>query len=96
LNSELVQSDAKLIQQDVDSKHPDAVAEPEQRPNWAQTTLQDVGDVVGDPANTRRNQSDFKEPPIALTSTEPFPSMHLFLVQSSDPQYYGEASVNPF
>jgi hypothetical protein len=41
-------------------------------------------------------QSNFEEPPVALTSTEPFPSMHLFLVESSDLQYYGEPAVNPF
>jgi hypothetical protein len=36
------------------------------------------------------------EPPIALISIEPLPSRHLFLVQSSDPQSYGEADGNPF
>jgi hypothetical protein len=76
--------------------HPYADAEPEQRPKWAQPTLQDAGDLVGDPTDTRRTRSDFEEPPLALTATEPFPPMHLFLVQSSDPQYYGEAARNPF
>jgi hypothetical protein len=52
--------------------------------------------MIGDPIDTRRTRSDFKEPPIALTATEPFPSRHLFLVQSSDPQSYGEAAGNPF
>jgi hypothetical protein len=32
----------------------------------------------------------------ALTATEPFPPRHIFLVQSSDPQSYGEAVGNPF
>jgi hypothetical protein len=41
-------------------------------------------------------QSDFEEPLVALTTTEPFPSKHLFLVQSSDPQSYGKAARNPF
>jgi hypothetical protein len=81
---------------DAESEHPDAVAEPKQRPKWAQTTLQAAGDLVGDPVDTRRTRSDFEEPPIALTATEPFPSIHLFLVQSSDPQSYGEAAGNPF
>jgi hypothetical protein len=76
---------SESVQSDVESEHPDTVAEPEKRPKWAQTTLQDVGDLVGDPADTRRTRSDFKEPPVALTATEPFPSRHLFLVQSSDP-----------
>jgi hypothetical protein len=76
--------------------HPDADVEPEKRPKWAQTTLQDAGDLVGDPTDTRRTRSDFEEPPLALTSTEPFPPRHIFLVQSSDPQSYGEAAGNPF
>jgi hypothetical protein len=41
-------------------------------------------------------QSDFKDPPIALTSTEPFPSRNIFLVQSSVPRSYGEAVGNHF
>jgi hypothetical protein len=89
-------SDLELVQSDAESEHPDAVAEPEQRPKWAHTTLHDVGDLVGDPADTRRTRSDFKEHPVALTSTEPLPSRHIFLVQYSDPQSYGKAAGNPF
>jgi hypothetical protein len=76
--------------------HADADEEPEQRPKWAKTTLQDARDLVGDPADTRRTRYDLEEPPLALTSTELMPPMHLFLVQSSDPQSYGEAGGNPF
>jgi hypothetical protein len=65
-------------------------------PSGHKTTLQDAGDLVGDPTNTRRTQSDFEEPLVALTATEPFPSRHLFLVQYLDPQSYGEATGNPF
>jgi hypothetical protein len=89
----------QLIQiqsQYVDLDHPYVYAEPEQRPGWAQTTLQDAGDLVGDLADTRRTKSNFEEPPIALTSTKPFTSSHIFLVQSSDPRYYGEDNGNPF
>jgi hypothetical protein len=88
LDSESVQSDAEL-------EHLDAVVEPKKRPKWAQTTLQDAGDLVGDPTDTRMTRSDFEEPPVALTTIEPLPSKHLFLVQSSDPQSYGEAAGNP-
>jgi hypothetical protein len=84
------------MQSDVELVHPNANTEPEQRPKWAQTTLQDAGDLVGDPVNTRRTPSDFKDPPIALTATEPLPSRNIFLVQSSYPQYYGKATGNPF
>jgi hypothetical protein len=86
----------ELVQSDSELEHSDAVAEPEQRPKWAQTTLQDAGDLVGDPVDTRRTQFDFEEPLVALTATEPFPSRHIFLVQSSDPQSYGEVAGNPF
>jgi hypothetical protein len=89
-------SDSASVQSDAESEDPDAVAEPEQRPKWAQTTFQDAGDLVGDPGDTRRTRYDFKEPPISLIATEPLPSKHLFLVQSSDPQSYGEAIGNPF
>jgi hypothetical protein len=59
-------------------------------------TLQDALDLIDDPVDTRRTRYDFEEPPFSLTSTEPFPSRHIFLVQSSDPQSYGEAAGNPF
>ena len=32
-------SDSESVQSDAESEHPDAVAEPEQRPKWAQTTI---------------------------------------------------------
>jgi hypothetical protein len=84
-DSEDSNSDSELVQSDADSEHLDAVAEPKQRPKWAHTTLQDAGDLVGDLADTRRIRYDFEEPPIVLTDIEPFASMHLLLVQSSDP-----------
>jgi hypothetical protein len=72
--------DSDSVHSDVDSDHLDAFAEPKQRPKWAHTTLQVVGDLVGDPSNTRRTRSDFEEPPVALTTTEQLPSKNLFLV----------------
>jgi hypothetical protein len=60
--------------------HADEDVDPEPRPKWAQTTLQDVGDLVGDPTDTRRAQSNFEEPPLSLTATESFPPVHSFLV----------------
>jgi hypothetical protein len=93
---DLDDSDLDSVYSDAESKHPDAVAEPEKRPKWAHTTLQVVGDLIGDPTDTRRTRYDCEEPPVALTSTEPFPSMHIFFVKSSDPKSYGEAVGNPF
>jgi hypothetical protein len=73
----------------------DADAEPDSRPKWAKTTLQDAGYLVGDQTDTRRPQYDFEEPPLSLTSIEPMP-MNIFFVYSSDPQSYGETIGNPF
>jgi hypothetical protein len=50
---------SELVQLDAESEHPNEVAELEQRPKWAQTTLQDADDLVGDPTDTRRTRSDF-------------------------------------
>jgi hypothetical protein len=43
----------------MESEHLDADAEPKQRPKWEKTTLQDAGDLVGDPTDTRRTRYDF-------------------------------------
>jgi hypothetical protein len=78
---ESVQSDAK-------SEHQDVVAEPEQRPKWAQTTLQAAGislviqPILGGIDLISRSLLLHSLP---LTATELFPSRHLFLVQYSDP-----------
>jgi hypothetical protein len=79
-SSDSEDSNIDLVQLDAESVHQDVDAEPQQRPKWAQTTLQDAGDLVGDAVDTRRIRSDFEEPPIALTATEPLPSRHHFLV----------------
>jgi hypothetical protein len=81
---------------DIESIHVDADVESESRPKWAMTTLQDARDLVGDLADTRRNRSDFEEPPLTLTSTELMPPRNIFLVQDSNPQSYGEPAGNPF
>jgi hypothetical protein len=88
-------SSLELVQSYAESEHPNVVVEPEYRPKWAHTTLQDAGDLVGDPDDTRRTRYNFEEPPISLISTKSFPSKNICLVQSSNPQYYGEATRNP-
>jgi hypothetical protein len=50
---------SESIQLDAESEHLDAVAELEHRPKWENTTLQDAGDLIGDPVDTRRTRSDF-------------------------------------
>jgi hypothetical protein len=88
-SKDLDDSYTKSVQSHVDAK-------PEKRLKWAKTTLHDVGDIFGDPADTRRTQYDFKEPPLSLTTTKPMPCDHIFLVRYSNPQSYGEAAGNPF
>jgi hypothetical protein len=65
-------------------------------PKWAQTTLQEVGDLVGDPTDQRRMRSQFEDPPHALTTTEPVIPMHFYMVLASYPQTYAEVVGNPF
>ena len=79
-SEDLDDSYSESLQSDVESEHTDVVAEPKQRPKWAHTTLQDAGDLVGYPADTRRTRSHFEEPLVALNSIEPFPSRNIFLV----------------
>jgi hypothetical protein len=50
--------------------------EPKQIPKWAQTTLQEVGEVVGDLVDWRRTRSKFEDPPHALETTKPMIIMH--------------------
>ena len=52
-------SDSESVQSDAELENPYVVVEPKKSPKWAQTTLQDAGDLIGDPTNTRRTQSDF-------------------------------------
>jgi hypothetical protein len=60
--------------------HQDADAEIEKRPKWAQTTLQDAWDLIGDPNDTRRTRSDFEEPPLAVATTKTLPPRNILLV----------------
>jgi hypothetical protein len=42
------------------------MASPTQFPTWAEKTLQDAGELVGDPADTRRTRSQFFGAPQAM------------------------------
>jgi hypothetical protein len=46
--------DPESVQSDAESVHADVDAKPDSRHKWAKTTLRDVGDLVGDPNDTRR------------------------------------------
>eukprot|EP00253_Pinus_taeda_P016659 PITA_16659 len=51
--------------------------------------------LVGDNSDLQRTSSKFIEPPLVLVATEPSPSWHCHLVQSSDPQSYAEVAGHP-
>jgi hypothetical protein len=65
-------------------------------PKWAQSTLHDAGDLVGDPVDPRRTISQYEDSPHVITATEPTIPSHCYMVQSSDPQICKEAAGNPF
>eukprot|EP00253_Pinus_taeda_P007391 PITA_07391 len=51
--------------------------------------------LVGDNSDLQRTSSEFIEPALVLTATEPLPSWNCHLVQSSDPQSYADAVGHP-
>eukprot|EP00253_Pinus_taeda_P026365 PITA_26365 len=51
--------------------------------------------LVGDNSDPQRTSSEFIEPPLSLTATEPTPSRHCHLVKYSDPQSFAEATGHP-
>jgi hypothetical protein len=95
-SEDLDDPDIESVQLDENSVHPYAYANPKKRPKWANTTLRDARDHFGNPTDTRRTRYDFEEPPLALTTTKAMPPKYIFLVQSSYPQSYGEATRNSF
>ena len=66
-----------------DNEHADN--EPQQMPKWAQSTIQEEGDLVGDLAYQRRMRSEFEQPPRALATTKPFIPMHCYMALASYP-----------
>jgi hypothetical protein len=71
------------------------MASPTQFPTWAEKTLQDAGELVGDPADTRRTRSQFFGAPQALAATEPLLPIHFYMSLGSDPKSHSEAAGNP-
>jgi hypothetical protein len=67
----------------------------QQMPKWAQSTVQEEGNLAGDPLDSRRNRSQHVDPSHALSSSEPTMPMHFYMVQYSDPHTYSEVVVNP-
>ena len=61
------------------------MASPTQLPTWVEKTLQDAGELVGDPTDTRRTRSQFFEAPQALDTMEPFLPINFYMKLGSDP-----------
>jgi hypothetical protein len=68
------------------------MASPTQFPTWAEKTLQDAGELVGDPADTRRTRSQFFGAPQALAATEPLLPIHFYMSLGSDPNSHSEVA----
>jgi hypothetical protein len=71
------------------------MASPTQFPTWAKKTLQDAGELVGDPADTRRTRSQFFGDPQALATKKPFFPIHLYISIGSYPNSHFEAAGKP-
>jgi hypothetical protein len=71
------------------------MASPPQLPTWAEKTLQDVGELVGDPADTRRTRSHFLGAPQALDAIGPLFPIRFYMSPGSDPKSHSEAAGNP-
>ena len=87
-------SDAQSKHSDVDSVHVDE--EPEQMPKWAQSTLQDAEDLVGDSINLRRTKSQYENPPHVLIAAKHTIPLHCYMVKYSYLQTYREDARNSF
>jgi hypothetical protein len=64
-------------------------------PKWEQSTLQEEGNLAGDPLDSRRTRSQHVEPSHVLSASETMMPMHFYMVQSSDPHTYSEVVGNP-
>jgi hypothetical protein len=63
------------------------MASPTHFPTWAEKTLEDAGELVGDPTDTRRTRSQFFGAPQALAATEPLLPIHFYISLGSDPSH---------
>jgi hypothetical protein len=61
------------------------VLELQHMPKWAQSTLQEIGNLAGDPLDLRRTRSHHVDPSHVLSNFEPTMPMHCYMVQYYDP-----------
>jgi hypothetical protein len=67
----------------------------QQMPKWEQSTLQEAGNLAGDPLDSRRTRSQHEEPSNVFSYFQPVMPMHCYIVQYSYPWAYSEAMGNP-
>jgi hypothetical protein len=68
------------------------MASPTKFPTWAQKTLQNVGELIGDPADTRRTRSQFFWAPQDLAAIETLLPIHLYMSLGSNPKSHSEVA----
>jgi hypothetical protein len=71
------------------------MASPTHFPTWAEKTLEDAGELVGDPADTRRTRSQFFGAPQALDDTKPLIPIHFYISLGSYPNSHSYTTRNP-
>ena len=71
------------------------MASPTQLPTWAEKTLQDAGELVSDPADTRRTRSQFFGDPQALAAIETLLPIHCYMSLGSYPNSHSKVVGNP-
>jgi hypothetical protein len=68
------------------------MASPTQLPTWVEKTLQDAGELVDDPVDTRMTRSQFFGAPQALAATETLLPIHFYMSLGSDPNSHSEVA----
>jgi hypothetical protein len=90
IHSDYVHGNKKVVQPDKKT-----TLKLHQMPNKSQSTLHEVGILVGNPLDSRRTRSHHDEPSHVLSYFEKVMPMHCYMVQYSDPHTYSEVFRNP-
>jgi hypothetical protein len=90
IHSDFVHGNKKVV-------HPDKklVSKLQQMPKKAHTTLQAIGNLSGNPLDSRRTRSQHEEPSHVFSASEPAMAMYCYMVQSIDPHNYNRVVGNP-
>jgi hypothetical protein len=71
------------------------MAAPTQFPTWAEKTLEDGGELVDDPADTRGTRSQFFWAPQDLDAKKPLIPIHFYRTLGSYPHSHYDSARNP-